>query len=258
MIRPLFIMALYSAAVLAATPGVTGPVVVELFTTENCASCIAADQSLERWGERPGVIVLSEHVDFLDQSGWKDPFSSPLFSTRQLDYATAFGTKDLYTPQVIVNGEKALMGTDPKAVDLAISGAASSHRAQVTLQWVQNATCVRARNCSNVALTVGTLPPQSHKADVLLAIAENGLESKVEGGENNGRVLRHIAVVRMLMRLAEMDPAKPGEYAAEAYVQMRPEWIKNNVKVVVLVQDRENRHILGAASVGVNAPKSRR
>jgi hypothetical protein len=249
---------LSSGLALAATPGATGPVVVELFTTENCGSCAAVDRSLDRWDATPGIIVLSEFVDFLDQTGWKDPFASPVFSTRQLDYATALHTKDLYTPQVIINGEKALVGTDPKPIDVAISAAASVPRAPVTLKWVQNPTCLRARNCSNVALTVGTLPPNSHKADVLLAITENGLQSNVQTGENAGRLLRHVAVVRMLMRLAEVDPAKPGEYAAEAYVQMRPEWIKNNVKVVVFVQDRDNRHILGAASVGwVNAPRSR-
>ncbi len=248
MIRPLVIMAFCSLAALAENPGAKGPVVLELFTAEGCSSCIAADRSLEHWAANPNIIVLSEHVDYLDDIGWKDPFSSPLFSTRQLDYATAFHSKDIYAPQVVVNGEKALPGTDARAVELAIGAAMAGPRVPVTLKLVKNAACLRARNCSNVALTVGTLPANAHKSDVLLVITESGLESTVLGGENAGQRLHHAGVVRTIMRIADVDPKKPGEYTAEAHLNLRPEWVRDNLRVVVLVQDCENHRILGAAS----------
>lgn len=239
MVRPLVIIALCGGAALAATPNTGGPVVVELFTAEGCASCPAAERALERWERYPNVIVLGEHVDYWDNAGWADRFASPLFNTRQLDYANALHSRNINMPQVVVNGEKEVNGSEPRALDLAITAAMRSLRAPVTLRW----------SGSNVVMTVGKLPPNSHKADVLLAIAESGLESQVLAGANAGRRLRHPAVVRSLMHIAEMDPAKPGEYVAEARLNLRPEWVRSNLRVVVLVQDRENRRILGSASL---------
>jgi len=102
-------------------------VVVELFTSEGCSSCPPADQVLSRlesprYGNAgkskqvvmvaPGVevIALGEHVDYWDELGWKDRFSSPLFSARQQDYGKAFRLESVYTPQIVVNGQKEVLG----------------------------------------------------------------------------------------------------------------------------------------------------
>jgi hypothetical protein len=239
MIRPLAIMALCSVSVLAAGLGETGPVLVELFTAEGCSNCPAADRIMERLERNPNVILLGEHVDYLDTTGWADRFASPLFTTRQQDYANSLHLNKLYTPQVVVNGEKDVSGFESRTLDVAISAAMRSPRAPVNLRW----------SGSNVLLSVGKLPPNSHKADVLLAIAENGLESQVLAGQNAGRKLRHAAIVRSLVRIAEVDPAKPGEYVADLSLNLRPEWVRGNLKVVVFVQDRDNRRVLGAASL---------
>jgi hypothetical protein len=197
----------------------------------------------------PNVIILTEPVDYLDTTTWKDPFASPLFSTRQLDYATALHNKDVATPQVVVNGEKSFPAMDVRETDLAISAASRIPRVPIALKWVRSQACMRARNCSNVALTVGTLPSLAHKSDILLAIVENHLESTVPNGPNPSVKFRHVNIVRLMMRIADADPAKPGEYSAETYLNVRPEWVRSNLQVVVFVQDRENRHILGAASL---------
>jgi hypothetical protein len=84
---------------------------------------------------------------------------------------------------------------------------------------------------------------------VLLAITESHLETGVGGGENAGRKLRHAPVVRTLSKLTEIEPATPGEYAAEARVNLRPEWVRTNLKLVLLVQDRTTRQIVGAAAI---------
>ena len=227
------------------------PVVVELFTSEGCSSCPEADDLLARMDKREGVspnveiIALGEHVDYWDGLGWKDSFSSPLFSARQQDYGVAFRNTSVYTPQAVVNGQKEVLGSDSYALSRAISEASRQPRAEVQMQLAPQDT---------LQLRVGKLPLGSHNAEVLLAIAESDIATDVRAGENRGRRLRHTAVVHMMSKLAELDPAHPGEYAAEARLNLRPEWKRANVKLVLLVQDRENRRILGAGSLKLTPP----
>jgi len=232
-------------------------VVVELFTSEGCSSCPPADQVLSRlefprFGNAgrskqvvvvdPGVqvITLGEHVDYWDSLGWKDRFSSPLFSARQQDYGKAFHLESVYTPQMVINGEKEVLGSDARAVQEAIGEAWRKPLARVSIAMTAAQT---------VSFSVSKLPVGSHEADILLAVTESGLVSPVYGGENNGRQLRHAAVVRSLSSLGRLDPKRPGEYSAEAQLNLRPDWNRANLKLVLFVQDRVNRHILGAASV---------
>ena len=232
-------------------------VVVELFTSEGCSSCPPADQVLSRlefprFGNAgrskqvvvvdPGVqvITLGEHVDYWDSLGWKDRFSSPLFSARQQDYGKAFHLESVYTPQMVINGEKEVLGSDARAVQEAIGEAWRKPLARVSIAMTAAQT---------VSFSVSKLPVGSPEADILLAVTESGLVTPVYGGENNGRQLRHAAVVRSLSSLGRLDPKRPGEYSAEAQLNLRPDWNRANLKLVLFVQDRVNRHILGAASV---------
>jgi hypothetical protein len=232
-------------------------VVVELFTSEGCSSCPPADQVLSRlesprYGNAgrskqvvtvaPGVevITLGEHVDYWDDLGWKDRFSSPLFSARQQDYGKAFHLESVYTPQIVVNGEKEVLGSDSRAVQQAISEAWRKPLAQVAIAMTGPQT---------VSFSVSRLPVGSHEADILLAVTEGGLVTPVFGGENNGHQLRHAAVVRSISSLGRLDPKRPGEYSAVAQLNLRQDWNRSNLKLVLFVQDRVNRHILGAAAV---------
>jgi len=233
-------------------------VVVELFTSEGCSSCPPADQVLSRL-ESPRnpsvvrgkqapislpagieVIALGEHVDYWDQLGWKDRFSSPLFSARQQDYGRAFHLESVYTPEMIVNGQKEMLGSDPAAIREAISRAAKEPQARVVLAMTSAQT---------VSFSVSKLPPGSHEAELLLGVTESGLVTSVYGGENGGRQLRHAAVVRTLTSLGRLDPTHPGEYSGVAQLNLRQDWNRANVKLVLFVQDRVTQHILGAASV---------
>ncbi len=247
-----FLALLTAASAFAQTPV---PVLVELFTSEGCSSCPPADDVLIRLdsptagrsGKQraplpPGVevITLGEHVDYWDQLGWKDRFSSPLFSARQQDYGQAFRVADVYTPQVVVNGEIQVLGSDMRAVQDAIRKAAADARADVKIALASNQT---------VSIRVGKLPPGSHQAEILLAIAESGVDTGVTGGENTGRILHHASVVRTLTSLGRLDPKRPGEYTADARISLRAEWNQQNVKIVVFVQDRTTKRILGAASL---------
>ncbi|MGH9647620.1 MAG: DUF1223 domain-containing protein [Bryobacteraceae bacterium] len=249
----ILICGLVAAAVLPAQT-----VVVELFTSEGCSSCPPADQVLSRL-ESPRnpsvvrgkqapisvpagveIIALGEHVDYWDQLGWKDRFSSPLFSARQQDYGRAFHLESVYTPEMIVNGDQDVLGSDSRAVQVAINKAAKETQAHVAIAMTSSRM---------VSYSVSKLPPESHEAEILLGVTESGLVTPVFGGENNGRQLRHAAVVRSLTRLGRLDPKSPGEYSGLAQLNLRPDWDRANVKLVLFVQDRVTRRILGAASV---------
>src|SRR5579863_7576892 len=105
------------------------PVLVELFTSEGCSDCPPADALLEKLDRSQPVrnaqmVVLSEHVDYWNDIGWKDPYSSHEFSARQGDYAHRFRLDGPYTPQMVVDGEAQFVGSDERRAILAIEGAA--------------------------------------------------------------------------------------------------------------------------------------
>jgi len=230
------------AAIAAAQPRT--PVLVELFTSEACSSCPPADAvlaRLEREQPIPGaeVIALSEHVDYWNETGWRDRFSSPLFSTRQQDYGQALRQADIYTPQIVVNGREQVLGSDENAVRRAIRAAAQGAAAVVGL---------RMSGWDTASFQVRGVPQGVRSAEILLAITESGIESWISGGENNGRRLRHSAIVRSLTSLGKLDTKKAGASSADARLNLRPEWNRQNLKLVLFVQDRSNRRILGSSA----------
>ncbi len=241
--------ALVATGVLAAyrptTPPAAGrvPVVVELFTSEGCSSCPAADaalRELEAAQSVPGaeVIALSQHVDYWNRLGWKDPFSAAQFTDRQRAYAAGFGTGS-YTPQAVVNGQVELVGSNRAALLAAIAKAAQGPRTAVHLA---------RQGPGALAVQVAALPTGAPAADVLLVITETGLATQVGRGENAGRLLRHAAVVRALRSLG---PASHATFSAP--LALRPEWKTENLRAVVLVQEPATHRIVGAASLPLGA-----
>ena len=175
---------------------------VELFTSEGCSSCPPADKLLTNLDQTQPikgvqVIALSQHVDYWNQFGWKDPFSSADFSQRQLEYMRALHTKDVYTPQMIIDGQTEFVGSNLATAREAITKAARSPKADVSI-------AIKSLAQKSVTLTVRVenVPDISRgdTADVMLAITESDLLSKVSKGENSGRELAHSAVTRKLTR----------------------------------------------------------
>ncbi|HEY7339208.1 MAG TPA: DUF1223 domain-containing protein [Bryobacteraceae bacterium] len=241
-----FAAALAVPAVLAgvAAAQTRTPVLVELFTSEACSSCPPADAVLTRLErEQPvggvEVIGLGEHVDYWNETGWRDRFSSPLFTSRQQDYGQALRLANVYTPQMVINGRTEVVGSDETAVRKAIRAAAQGPAAMVAL---------RVMGFDNASFQVRRLPEGVRTADILLAITESGVDSVVLGGENNGHRLHHSDVVRSLHSLGKLDTKKDGAYTAEARLNLRPDWKRENLKLVLFVQDRTTRRILGAAA----------
>jgi len=215
------------------------PVIVELFTSEGCSSCPSADKllaDLERTQPFPNarILVLSEHVDYWNRLGWRDPFSTHGFSERQSAYADTFHNDGVYTPQMVVDGHAEFVGSNSGGARKAIAEAAAQPKAVVSVTAGEKLTV----NVDQV--------PGSANADVLLAITEADLRSDVRSGENSGHVLNHTGVVR---RLTILGQTHGGSFSTQTGPQLSPEWKRANLQAIIFVQDRKTKRILGAASV---------
>lgn len=228
------------------------PVLVELFTSEGCSSCPPADELLTRLEQTQPVagaevIALSEHVDYWNRLGWTDPYSSSEFSARQNDYARAFDTDGVYTPQMVVDGHAQFVGSHLSRAREAIAIASHNSKAPVTVSLASED--IRA---ASITLEVRAERPQSvsegDSAEVLLAITESGLRSSVSRGENAGRRLSHTAVVRKLMPLGSVDSQSGAQFVAKPVVQIDKGWKRDSLKAVVFVQERTSRRVLGVAA----------
>ena len=204
---------------------------VELFTSEGCSSCPPADQLLSELVSRqpvPGALVigLSEHVDYWNQLGWKDPFSKALFSRRQSDYAATFKVEDIYTPQMVVDGADAFVGSDRARALAAIAKAAAEPRSPILLTWTSSAPAVLSITIDGGAGVAG--------ATVRLAITEDGLASDVTRGENGGHRLTHAAVTRELVDIGRVDRA--GKFSTTRAVAIDAAWRRAALHAVVFAQ----------------------
>jgi hypothetical protein len=223
------------------------PVVVELFTSEGCSSCPPADAlllQLDRMQPVSGafVIALSEHVDYWDRLGWRDPFSSPVFSRRQEGYSRRFHLDSVYTPQVVIDGTLEAVGNDSRRVQDAIRQSTKADKLQIRISSVFT-------NSQGVpAVHVQVEPPEKSAASgverLTVALAENAVVSHVRAGENSGRILDHVAVVHSLMELGSLDTT--GAFSADIPLTAAFEqW--SGKRIIVFVQDQNYGRIRGAA-----------
>jgi len=225
----------------------TTAVVVELFTSEGCSSCPPADALLEKLVSAPQagvqVIALGQHVDYWDRLGWKDRFSSASLTARQQTYGTRFNNDSIYTPQMIVDGRAEFVGSDASAARKAIDAAAAARHGLIRIAIDRN-----AGDRIGVSVSVADLPPvaKGDRADVIVAVTEDGLRSQVKSGENSGRSLAHAAVVRHMVTAGAV--ADHGT-AVRAEVALGGDWKRENLKVVAFVQERRGRTILASAVV---------
>jgi len=226
------------------------PVIVELFTSEGCSSCPPADEVLARLErEQPvagaEIIALGEHVDYWNQIGWTDPFSSRSFSERQGAYAETFRLDGAYTPEMVVDGRVEFVGSDWNKAVAAITQAASAPKAdvQITLaRKIATAFSLQAR-----AVTLPTVT-DGDTVDLLLAVTESDLSSNVLRGENAGRRLNHRTVVRRLGLIGSAKAKQGASFSAQSTVTLAKGWKPENLRAVVFLQERKSRRVIGARS----------
>ena len=222
----------------ASDESIRTPVLVELFTSEGCSSCPPADvllESLDRTQPVAGaqIIVLSEHVDYWNQIGWTDPFSSPQFSRRQEAYARRFKGDGAYTPQVVVDGVKEFIGSDGHRAIAEIGKAAGVPKAVVKLSAAGNPFRVHV----NVSV--------AESADIFVALALNEAVSQVMRGENGGRKLRHVAVVKSLTQVGNVKSG--ASFSKDIDVPGAKPEDAQQYRIVAFAQERGQGRVLGAA-----------
>ncbi len=212
------------------------PVLVELFTSEGCSSCPPADAVLARLeNEQPAqnaeIITLAFHVDYWNYLGWKDEFSSAKYSERQSGYAGTFKQDSNYTPQMIVDGEKEFIGSHFDTAIKEIAEASKNTKAKVELE----------QNDKSLKVKISDLPAHE-ESYIWLAIAEDNLESNVRRGENSGRVLKHVSVVRELSLLGNLSPDDKS-FEKEIPLNFKADWNKKKLKLIAFIQAENSKKI---------------
>jgi len=224
------------------------PVLIELFTSEGCSSCPPADvllAQLDRFQPVPtaDLIVLSEHVDYWGDIGWKDPYSSHQFSLRQADYARRFRLEGPYTPQMVVDGDTQLVGSDERKALEVIGSAAKLIKIRVSL------SALHLQGTESLSVQVEVKPAVSAakplSGQVLLALADDRDQSNVRRGENAGRTLKHVAVVRALTQVGTVDSG--GTFSKDVTVSTAKANLQN-LRVVAIVQEGAAGRVLGVGS----------
>ncbi len=228
------------------------PVVVELFTSEGCSSCPPADALLAQLEAlqpvaAAEVIALEHHVDYWNQLGWADPFSSHDLTQRQREYANSFGNGSVYTPQMVVDGTVEFVGSRERQARQAIAEAASRAKTPVHLTAEQNGAAPgKLVLTAHVPKLAGARSEDS--VEVYLAITESRLHSDVTRGENAGKALDHSGVVRELRRIgiagAKADPA----FSGTETLTLASRWKRENLRAVLFLQEKRSRRVIGAAS----------
>jgi hypothetical protein len=180
-------------------PAVAGAkAVLELFTSQGCSSCPPADALLGEYAEDPAIVALSFPVDYWDYLGWKDTLASHDNTERQRAYAEARGDRQVYTPQVVVNGAAHVVGSNRQQIEAAIR-TSGPLPVEVTMEPGTDSTTV----------TVGAgSGPGRKKGTIWLALYDDPVTVPIDRGENTGRTVTYYNVVRKLRPIA-MWKGKP-------------------------------------------------
>ena len=218
------------------------PVLVELFTSEGCSSCPPADVLLAKLDQLqpvPGaqVIVLSEHVTYWDHDGWRDPYSLDSVTNRQKMYGFKFGLSDVYTPQAVVNGGTQVLGSDAGKLVKAIETAAAQRDVELAIssaKW--------SGDDLNFDVHQASEPVGQSKTQLEAALAEDVTETRVRSGENAGKTLRNVAVVR---DLKEIGPGAEGDHAVSLRLPSDLKSVQGSMRLVVFLADKHSGRILG-------------
>ena len=178
-------------------------VLVELFTSEGCSSCPPADELLREisghaTAEGQLIVGISEHVSYWNGFGWKDPFSSDVYTNRQNEYGERFGLKSIYTPQMIVNGREQFVGGDRRSLAAALAG----ERARKEIKLHITSAEITA---NRVAFSYSATDlPVNRRLQFFAVLVDDTDQSNVLRGENSGRELVHVSVARAFAPLGTL------------------------------------------------------
>ena len=204
---------------------------LELYTSEGCSSCPPADRWLSQIVKDKelelNVLALAFHVDYWDYIGWKDPFASPKYTTRQRELASANNMRTIYTPGFFINGQEA------RNTRGMIAQLQSDNQPPVALTLHLNV----ALESDHYSLHLATADKLEDSHKLQFVVFEDGLASKVTRGENSGHMLKHEHVVRYLS--PTLDFANQTQYK----IPLAPGWISDNQGVAAIVKSSGGQYL---------------
>jgi hypothetical protein len=227
-------------------PGEEGPAgtgyknvaVLELFTSQGCSSCPPADRLVGTYIPKENVIVITFHVDYWDRLGWKDPFSSKEFTERQNNYASALNA-GVYTPQLIVNGQSEMVGSDENKISSALKKALAAEAAtELSIKTVKlengqaNINFVASGNTVNSILNI--------------AVIQKKAVTEIKAGENSGATLTNYNVVRNFKKISRLN--KGNNICA---IDVPADTDQKNLSVIIFLQEKGTNKISAADFTGL-------
>ena len=215
-----------------------GFAVVELFTSEGCSSCPPADEAVGRLdGGKKNLFVLSFHVDYWNNLGWKDNYSDPAYSGRQKEYGTYFHLDNIYTPQIVVNGKTEFVGSNETQLKETIQASlAETPTTEISLKVLQE---------TNHKIPVTFISDGNAGLKLNLALVQNFAKDFVQRGENKGRTLSHFFIVRDFKVL----PNQKGSNTF--YLDVPADLSSSQCSVVAYLQNTNNGHIVAATGSSI-------
>ena len=203
-----------------------GPTVVELFTSQGCSSCPPANANLAALSDRRDLLALSFSVTYWDRLGWKDTFGRPDYTARQETYETPLGEPGAFTPQMVIDGRKSLIGNDLGEVERVVAAARRDAGPSLTLS-------------GDVAQIGGGAAPRGGADIWLIRYDPRSVEVSVLRGENAGRTLRHKNVVHDLSLL--------GHWTGSPMTVKAPQ-TEDGLRTAVILQAHAGGPILAATT----------
>jgi hypothetical protein len=211
-----------------------GIAVLELFTSQGCSSCPPADELLGKYatGTNKNIIALAFHVDYWNRLGWIDSFSNAAYSQRQRDYATRFNSESVYTPQLVINGEKEMVGSETGKVAEAVDKALQqTPTGQINITGIAvNAGKV---NFSYTSSVTGN--------QIVALLVQHKALTQIRGGENKGVQLTNYNVVRDMVTVNDAN--------GKSSLQLPAGIPDVDFSIVVMAQDKSSGKINGAVQV---------
>ena len=211
-----------------------GFAILELFTSQGCSSCPPADELLGKYVQQndSNIIALSFHVDYWNRLGWKDPFSTAAYTDRQRKYAANFQLDGPYTPQLVINGQKEMVGSDEDKITAAVSNFLS----------IKNPVNIKIGDLvvNGDKVTVNyKINGNNANAITLIALVQRSATTNIRAGENNGVKLKNYNIVRDFVSL-ENDPT--------AILHLPAGTNASEFSVIIFSQNKKSLIINGAAA----------
>jgi hypothetical protein len=170
--------------------------VVELFTSQGCSSCPPADKVIGELAADSSLVVMSLPVDYWDYLGWKDTLASPDNTARQRAYSHVRGDRQVYTPQVVVNGSVHVLGSDKAAIQSAVASTRKNGAMSVAVTMTRN---------GNELVVSVPAAGKDKSGEVWLCGMTRAIPVEIGRGENHGRSITYFNVARQRTKLGDLD-----------------------------------------------------